>query len=407
MKEGLREWRDNGGLAFCSLLGAVVSVGHIFSLGVFMPLIESDTGWSRSEVTSSLLVTSVVGALFSPVVGRFVDRGYARRSVLGGALLYSLSLIALGLIPVSLIAWYCTWVLLAVGGAFFNLTVWTALISARFASNRGLSLAIIMCGTGIAAIIYPPAASKLTAAFTWRQAYMALGFLSALLLLPFFIWVHKPAITSPSASLASVALAAKPLAGPSPFTTASFFMLASVALLLTMVVSGMNVHFVPVLVSLGAGGRQAADAAGMIGIGTIVTRLIVGAVVDRVDARLIGIPASLAPAGSLFLIWKFGGSYPLGEGAAAILLGAGLGAEGLLLAFMAGKIFGTARIGVVWGALMSLMLIAAGVGPLFAAGVFDRWHDYTLFFYGAAALSILSAVIIANLRPSPRTNGRS
>ncbi|WIW89496.1 MFS transporter [Sphingobium sp. V4] len=399
MGEALREWRVNWGIGITSLVGAIISVGHIFSLGILMPMIERDTGWSRSAVSASLLVVAIVVAVFSPIVGRLVDKGRSRVCVLAGATLYSIALIMLGLVPLPYLVWMGVWVLVATGASAFTITVWTAQITRRFVASRGLSLAIVMCGAGVAGFIYPVAASALLSIMSWRHVYVVLGMFAAVATLPaFFLWVHEDATSSP-APLGQMVTASS----GSVFKTLAFAKLAFIALVLTSALVGLQVHFAPALMSMGSNSAASAQVASLLGIGAIVSRLVIGLIIDRKDYRPVGAAVFLAPALGVFLLAYTAGVSSIVNIFVALLIGAGLGGQAMLVAFVTGRIFGVARFGSVWGVLISLMSIASGIGPVVAGEVFDRWHEYSFYLYGAGLIFVVSALMILSLRPEALT----
>jgi MFS family permease len=92
------------------------------------------------------------------------------------------------------------------------------MINRHFDRNRGMALAFALCGTGLAAFILPPVASRLIEAYGWRGAYAGIalaGFLIVFPMTPF--WFRGKAQAAPAGSAEPVAsLTAQPPSGSSP-----------------------------------------------------------------------------------------------------------------------------------------------------------------------------------------------
>src|SRR5581483_544029 len=64
-------------------------------LGVFMPALTKEFGWSRTEISGAMTLGSLSGALMAPLFGPLIDRYGGKRFVASGALIMGLCLIAL------------------------------------------------------------------------------------------------------------------------------------------------------------------------------------------------------------------------------------------------------------------------------------------------------------------------
>ena len=84
--------RATGVLAACTIGNAVSVTPMVYTVfGLFLIPISKEFGWPRSAVSLVLLILAIAGALSYPVVGQLIDRYGARRIILGGNLLFALS----------------------------------------------------------------------------------------------------------------------------------------------------------------------------------------------------------------------------------------------------------------------------------------------------------------------------
>ena len=61
-----REWRDGWQLVMASIIGTSMTSVSLYSVGVMMAPLQEQFGWTRAEITSGLLINSVVSVLFAP-----------------------------------------------------------------------------------------------------------------------------------------------------------------------------------------------------------------------------------------------------------------------------------------------------------------------------------------------------
>jgi len=393
MGKALAEWRENWRIVLCAVIGVTASVSYVFSLGVLVPYIHADTGWSRAETSSGLLVFALTLALASPLVGRLVDRGYTRACAMGGFTLYGLGLVCIGMLHVSFPAWLFIWAITAVGGGACSLTVWTTLITRRFQAGRGITLAIVMSGSGLSAIIAPLVAGALAAWLGWRETYAVLGLGTIALCLPLFaLWLHDVPVAMPSAGYEAVPGTARP-----PIFTVSLFKLCALALMLTGTLTGIAVHFPLIIGQAGASAAKAAQLTGLIGVGVIAGRFVIGALLDRFSGAFVGALAMLGPAAAIWLLFQATVGQSIGGAIAASLIGFALGTVSMVLAVITGQLYRADNFGSAWGVVIACMSTASGFGPVIAGKVFDRSGDYLAFLAGAGLVFAIAIVTFLSL----------
>src|ERR1700691_2439228 len=180
-------------IVLTSVLGIAVSFGSlvIFTFGVFLKPLSDRFGWSRAEVSLAFTLTALMVAIFSPFIGRMVDRVGARKVLLPCVAVYGVAFCCLALVK-TLAGLYAIYVLLGVVGNGTTQLCYARVISAWFDRRRGLALATMMAGVGAGAIGIPPLATWLIAAYGWREAYVILGTgIFVLGLIPAGLWLRE------------------------------------------------------------------------------------------------------------------------------------------------------------------------------------------------------------------------
>jgi MFS family permease len=157
-------------------------------LGLTMPTLETELGWTRSVSSSSMSLALVVMGCVAPLSGALVDRFGARAILCAG-----LAAVGLGVALTSSItaSWqfFLTFSLLA--GLGFGMAanhVVATLMSRRFEEGRGLAVGIATAGSTAGQLLLIPLLSEvMTATGGWRPSYWALG-ISCLLIIP-ITWI--------------------------------------------------------------------------------------------------------------------------------------------------------------------------------------------------------------------------
>jgi MFS family permease len=174
-----RHWRV---LPPC-LAGITLCATHGYSLGVMIPVLEREFGWPRAEISLGLMIISLISLIGAPVVGLAIDRFGPRRIALTGILVFCFGLAMLSR-ATGIASWLALWVLLGAGNMLILPTVWTKAINYYFDTNRGMALALALCGTGVAAAFVPMLTNALVEHFGWRNAYVGLGLIGAAVTFP-------------------------------------------------------------------------------------------------------------------------------------------------------------------------------------------------------------------------------
>ena len=82
---------------------------------------EGDLGWSKTELSGAFTLALVVSAVFSPGVGRLIDRGYGSRIFTASAIIGSM-LVAILAMVTKLWQFYTVWLLIgmAMSGGLYE-----------------------------------------------------------------------------------------------------------------------------------------------------------------------------------------------------------------------------------------------------------------------------------------------
>lgn len=400
------EWLTSWRLVAASTVGMMLGSFHAYSLGTMTAPLEAEFGWSRTQITSGMLITSFVSVLLSPFMGMLIDRLGPRRIGVFGAVVYCSALAMLSLATSSIWSWWLLWGLLAFALLQIKPTVWLTAITSRFDKSRGLALAVVLSATGIGQAIIPVATFALTERFGWRGSYLALAAGAALISLPLVLmWFYgaQDRKKNKNEAAAATQVPAAEVPGVSireGLRSASFIRLAIAAVAMGTAGTALTVNLVPILGGSGLSRGTAASIAGLSGLCTILGRLGGGFLLDRYNARIIGGISVLLPIISCVILLAAPGQLAWAI-VAVICIGISSGAEMDAIAYLAGRCFGQRNFGALFGALSGLLTLGVGLGPNLGNLVYDLTGAYDQFLIAVVPLSLATAYLFFSVGAYP------
>ena len=352
----------------------------LYTLGVFVAPLQAEFGWSRGQITSSILYCSLGLMTAGPVLGWLVDHWGERRVALGSIPLFALTVWALGRNEGTLFLFYACFFLASSLGAGTTPILYTRAVAARFDHARGLALGITLAGPGAAAMLLPAFISGAIEAGGWRHAYTVLAGI-ALCAWP-LAWLglagRRRSNQDNDAAAGGVAPGVA-LRSRVYWTVALCFMAASAA------AGAIVVHLVPMLLDAGVAATRAASIASLVGVGVLLGRLVIGWLVDHLFAPYVGAAVfAVAGAGCGLLFLGDAGTAPL----AAFLIGFALGAEIDLVAYLVSRYFGLRHYGLLYSVVYAGVWLGIASGPAVAGRLFDAYGNYQL------ALQIITGLFL-------------
>jgi MFS family permease len=388
LSELARGWR----LVFGSLLGISTGVSslYFYSLGIFLKPLAEEFGWGRGAASLGSLVGTAGAALTAIPVGRVVDRWGSSRVAVGSLLLLALGFVCLGALTSGLVSFLLITGVLSLLTSGSSPLPYTRLIVARFRDSRGTALGITLAGTGVGALGVPVLLTRFVSHHGWRAGYFALAGV-IIVLLPLIGWlIHSDSRRGSQARI--------PASRSLSMRTDEFRYFALTFFLVSMAVLGTLVHFVPMLTDWGFSPTHAGMIAGMIGVATIVGRLLVGALLDYAAPLAVTRAVFLTVALGMFSLGAGGPGYAV---AGALALGLAVGAEVDLIAFLVARYFPKAVYGQTYGALYAVFLAGGAIGPAASGYLQQVTGEYRASLFADAVLLCAAAALTLLISPSP------
>ncbi len=385
------------GITLCSV--------HGYSLGVMIPVLEREFGWPRAEISMGMMIISMIALVGAPLVGLATDRFGPRRIALGGILVFCLGLAMLST-ATDLKSWWLLWILLGAGNMLILPTVWTKAINGYFDKNRGLALAVALCGTGVAAAFVPTLTNWLVEHHGWRNAYIGLALIGLAIAFPVTWLLFRMPRSAADAAVHDSAPVPRQVQGVSAregFAQPRFLKLAGATLLFSITICALTTNLVPVLIARDLTPAGAAGIAGLLGIGSITGRIVGGFLLDRFDAAKVAAASVAMPVATVLLLLAFPG--PGVAALACLILGLAVGTEVDCCAYLAARHFGLKSFGTLFGTMNGLMLFGNGIAPVLANHVYDVTKSYDIVLWVQIPACLGTMLLFLMLGPYPELDG--
>jgi len=399
MTEHARVFRGWTMVAAAHVLFALV-FGAMYSFGAFLEHVQAAFGTGRFGASAVFSATAFLYYAFGLVSGALADR-FSVRAVAGcGIVLLALGFTLGSLAPnlTMLMLVFCVLVGTGVGLVYVPAV---AVVQRWFVRHRSRASGLALAGTGVGTFVGPMMATLLIPWLSWRTTMQwfavgiaALGIAAAARLVraPEDVGLRPDGDRPEGVALAPGASAAgltwqQALASPHFWWYFASILFASVGLFAALV------HIHPYARALGASATQGSLLIGLIGIGNVGGRLVLGGLGDRLGPQRLLMALTVALA-LLDCLWLQADGFRM-LAVFALLFGAANGGCIALYPAVAAGWFGTARLGAILGALYVSVGIAALIGASAAGLMFDLFRSYAAPIAGSALLAVLSAVCLA------------
>ncbi len=382
--EFLQGWRP----LTAATIGIGVGVASLpfYTFGLFIPELEAEFGWSRSSLSSILLIGSLINVLLTPLVGAIIDRYGVRVPSVVSLLALGASFLLLAQVGPSFSNFLLLMVAMYVLALASSPVSFTRAVNERFDRARGIALGIALAGAGLVAFFAPQVLGGQIAE-NWRGGYRTLGIV--VLVGAVVVGVLMPnsrRLASPAARREAAAPKILPL-----LRTTLFARLAAIFFLLALAIGGLTVHLVPMQRDAGVPAATAASTAGLVGIALIVGRLVVGLLVDRFFAPKIAAGVLVVTVAGLLAL-LFGG--PGLAAAAALGLGVALGGEVDVMGYLIARYYDLAGYGRLFGVLYAIFVVGTGLSPLLISWLRSATGGYDVVLVVSVGLLAAASALL-------------
>lgn len=330
-----------------------------YAFPVMLSAVSRQTGWSTASAMGAFSTGAVVSAAAGVVAGRLIDSRGPRPVMTIGSVLGVVSVVAIAAAP-NLLTFYAAWTLAGVAQAAVLYPPAFAALTGWYGPGRVRALTTLTLAAGFASTIFAPLTATLLDHLDWRQTYLILAAILAIVTIPLHAvfltppWTTTRTRTGPAATDRAHARA---VLRSRPFITLTAAM--------TLAAFGMyaaTVNLVPLLTARGMGTHLAALTLGLCGAGQVLGRLGYPQLSARIGLRTRAFAVLATGAATILML-----ALLPGPAAAliivAILAGAVRGLFTLLEATAVADQWGTRAFGRINGVFTAPITTAAALAP--------------------------------------------
>lgn len=384
-------------LSFAGLGVFASGPGQSHTFSVFLDPIGQDLGLGKSAIASAYGLASLVAALLLPLMGKMLDRTGPRKMLLVVTLLLGFACIAFGAVGglVTLSMSFGALRFLGQGSLMMGCANLTA---QWFSRRRGFAMSLMALGFAASMAIHPPLGEFLIAEIGWRKAWLVLGLLTWLLLLPpILLLVHdkpEPLGLLPDGVQASKeAQSTQVIDGltlKEALRTRAFYLVITGWFANGMLVTTLHFYQISILESQGVARSTAASVFPVSALAMALAMPVVGMLFDQVRTRLV-FGLSLIVLASCLVGITFVTDTETAI-AFAIVFGITNAFSMTMFGYLMPRFFGRRHLGSIQGATQMIIVVGASLGPLPVGLAFDYLGDPTNTLRWFAVFPVLCAI---------------
>ena len=397
----LAEFRRGWHILLLAGLGVAtcVTATVLYGFGVLVIPLQKAFGLARADLQLSITCLFLGAGVACHLAGVLNQRYGMRAVTMVSLLALSLGYLALTLFRGTLWHLYLGFALLAFAGVGTLQVTWSHLVNEWFERNRGLALAIVLSGTGLAASVLPPVLTWAIARWDWRAGFVVMAAPTLLLTLPLtLMWMRSPA------RLAAAHVTDAVLLGESWSSAVRGRKFWTLTVALTLAVSavlGLLASVIPLLRDKGFDAATASGIFSSFGVALVAGRIVVGYLLDRLWPAGISAAALALPAIGCFMLVTINSNVPALV-AACVLIGIGTGAEFDISAYLLARYFGMRDFSRLYGLLLGIVTVTSALAPALFAVLYRSSGSYDSMLKVAIGCFIVGPGLLLTLGQVPR-----
>src|SRR5436190_9510439 len=165
----------------------------VYAFGILTLGLMKEFGWGREVIASAFTAFLLGSGIGLAALGWLISRYGSRAPATVMAASCGLSLVAVGVMPPSLVLFSVIFLLVGIGGAASTALPFAVAVSGFFDARRGIALGIVVAGSGLGAVLLPQLAQYTTTHYGWREGFIIIGSLMTVIFVTsFVVFVRTP-----------------------------------------------------------------------------------------------------------------------------------------------------------------------------------------------------------------------
>jgi len=389
----------------------MLAMGAVGGFGVFVIPMSDEFGWSRSTISLAVAVSSLVGGVSQPIIGRIFDRLGGRKLILVGVIVMGVGTATLNQTNHIVFLIIVFGIFISIGRSAGAMNTMGVLVSRWFQRRRSIAIALISGGGSLGGLLIVPLIAFVIPIIGWRNTWLMLGLMMLGLALPLiYIFIRNdpsdmgllPDGDTPSTDDEGVVSRPR-REGPleavdwkKAFRSVPMWQLLGGYTVCGITTTMMSAHFVPYAIEEGFSPSMAATAFGVLSLMNLIGVLSIGFLGDRFGRKnLLTLVYAVRGIGFLILILAPG---MWGLFGFAMVGGVAWLATVPLTTALTADVYGIRNVGVLSGLVFMAHQIG-GAAAIQVAGILrDVTGNYDLPFALAGATLAFATVVSFSIR---------
>lgn len=387
-------------------MNCYLSIAFFQGFQVFFLPILNEFGWSRAALSGAFSLRQLENGILAPIVGFLVQHWGPRKVIFLGVVIAGTGLILISFIN-SLTAFYIAFTIASIGvsGPSHGVS-WPVIVSNWFIRLRGRALGIAMMGPVIGGP-FVFIAALLNNWLGWRGAIASLGVGLLVIGIPLsFTARSKPEdygyypdgdkkdLVKDNENNHNKSLNYNGFSTLEALKNKYFWIIATIYAAQFAAISGLQVHFIPLLVGLEYSTTEAAAIFGFMFFLSGIGRLLAGSLADLIDHRIILGSLLFFQVVSLLILMQVTKSEHLLLALFSLIFGIGFGGTIPLRPFILAKLFGQQSQAAILGLLQGFSIGASVIGPIFYGWIFDVNQSYVTAMIGSMIVLLFAIPLV-------------
>ncbi|MGH2343534.1 MFS transporter [Segnochrobactraceae bacterium EtOH-i3] len=364
-------------------------------LGLAMPVMEGELGWSRSFLSGVGALALIFMAFTAPFAGRVIDTSGPRLLMSGGMIAIALGSGLVALTDFALVFTIAFGIVAAIGFTAVATNVVAAAIAKNFEARRGLATGIGTSGATAGQLLVVPLVAVLMQTMSWRYGFAALS-VAAITLAVFAFLMLPPARSTAEAKPESFLTGIGAL-----IRVPAFHILFWSFLICGFTTTGViETHFLPYASFCGFPPLPSATAYGVLSAVNLGGMILAGHLGDRVHRPTLLGTIYLIRAASFILLLYVAPDIRLLY-LFVVLFGLVDYSTVPVTVGLAASHLGIKRIGLAMGLISGGHALGGALGAFLGGLLYDMTGAYGWLWIGSLALSVLAGLLVLTLRDKP------
>ena len=376
--------------------------GTINTFGVFFNPLLAYFDTSRAALSAASSLSFFTMGFAAILMGILSDRFGPRIVLTASVILFGVGYLLISQVS-ALWQMYLVFIIIGIGFSPSDVVPLSTVVR-WFVTRRGAMSGIMKVGTGLGMMVIPLLAGVLINKYDWQNAYLILGTLVLLTVIPLVQLLRRDPREmgllpdgERQPDMESTILTEQGLLLHQAIRTRQLWLVCGFYATILYAAQSITVHIVPHAVDLGISQTIAAGIFSTIGGGSIFGRLSMGFIGDKIGHKwamtacfliLVTALSWLQVARELWMLYLFAAMYGFNHG----------GFFALISPLIAG-LFGTRSQGTLLGIVICSGTFFGSIGPIITGIIFDVTGSYRWAFLILLLMAIIGLILTTLLKP--------